>query len=1154
MRHDPSIEKPHAPGLRREAAPKNTPRVDTGRHFAANLDAIIKTTGIGLWDWDLPTGRVIYSPEWEAIAGYGEGELAQDVSSWENILLPADLPGVERIIQNHLDGKTDRYEAEFRMVRKDGSLIWAQDKGVVTEWDENGKPVRLIGVLQDITSIKATETALKEKSEQLDFVAAMSGLGMWDWDLPSSTIKYDEVYLEMIGYTPEETDGSFDEWERLNHPEDLPKVNQALEDLLAGRTDFYRTETRMKHKDGHYVWTLDIGRIVGWDENGEPTRVLGGHLDIDELKKTGLELAEALAENERHAQNLQAEVDKAVRELSQAQAFNQVLFDANPYASLLFDSDLNLMDCNPAAIEYFSFKNKDDIRQNMMKLMAESIPPFQPNGTPSRSAADIFAAAIELGEIDFETEMILRGKRTPLRGIFKKLPYHDSFLIAAYVVDLSTLKEAKNELLRQDSLLQEVNAVATSLMAVEPADFEDAIWMAMKSLGSRVNADRMYIWQNYEDDELGLCCRQIFEWSGGAEPVQGRDFTICSPYSEMPLWYASLSMGISINMLPKDMPSFERDILLGQDIKAVLVLPVFVRGGFWGFIGFDNCREEYLFSKTEEKILLSGATLMVSAILRNEVTQNLIVAREQAMASDKAKSEFLSRMSHEIRTPMNAIIGMTTIAKKMRDFSKIQYSLDKIDAASQQLLDIINDILDMSKIESGKFEIADSEFDFEKMMQGVFNVVQVRVEEKDQNLTYDCEGMFTRHMVGDELRLSQVITNLLTNAVKFTPQGGDIALKVRQTTPPGSPDTARLHVEVKDNGIGISKDQQDRLFRSFEQADGGITRRYGGTGLGLAICKNIVEMMGGEIWVESSLGNGSTFSFEVDVRWGSTLSAVPENTTLRNDLRVLVVDDSEDVRVYFTNIFASFSLNCEVAASGGEAVEMVQAAQNAGRPYDLAFVDWKMPQMSGAEAARRIKAMAGEATQVVMISAGDLSEIEDEMTAAGVHTFMPKPILPSTLYNAVVRLTSNTLVAEPEQDTAGHYHWQRKHLLLVEDIDINREIIIGLLEDTGVNIDCAVNGLEAVAMFTDNPTKYDMILMDMQMPELDGLDATRRIRASGLGDAATVPIYAMTANAFKKDVENCLEAGMDGHISKPVDVNVLMDVLAEYLGEMQKTG
>ena len=534
---------------------------------------------------------------------------------------------------------------------------------------------------------------------------------------------------------------------------------------------------------------------------------------------------------------------------------------------------------------------------------------------------------------------------------------------------------------------------------------------------------------------------------------------------------------------------------------------------------------------------------------KTRLEQDLIAARDQAQASNQAKSDFLSRMSHEMRTPMNAIIGMTSIAKASSEIEKKTYCLDKIDEASTHLLGVINDILDMSKIESGKFELSSGEFAFEPMLRRVSNVMSYRIDEKDQTLLVHIDPRIPQRLIADEQRLAQVITNLLSNAVKFTPEQGSITLDAKLLEDTG--DHVTLQVDVADTGIGISEEAQARLFRSFEQADGGIARRFGGTGLGLAISKNIVELMDGRIWVRSEEGKGSIFSFTVRAEKGeeqlSDVSLLGPDVSW-NNLRILAVDDSPEVLSYFEHLAEELQIHCTVAANAEAACRVLEADRR--QRFNIVFVDWRMPGMNGIELTRLIKQRYGQDIVVIMISAAEREDIEGEAQAAGVDRFLQKPLFSSLIVDCINQCLGHADGSRQEitmqaEDYTGAFAGHR--VLLAEDVAINREIVIGLLEYTGLVIECAENGAEAVAMFVSDPGGYDMIFMDIHMPEVDGYEATRQIRALDLPEASTIPIVAMTANVFREDIEHCLAAGMDGHVGKPIDIDEIIHKLQTYL-------
>ncbi|MDR2479223.1 MAG: response regulator [Treponema sp.] len=533
--------------------------------------------------------------------------------------------------------------------------------------------------------------------------------------------------------------------------------------------------------------------------------------------------------------------------------------------------------------------------------------------------------------------------------------------------------------------------------------------------------------------------------------------------------------------------------------------------------------------------------------------------------ASRAKGEFLSNMSHEMRTPMNAIIGMTAIAKTSPDMERKDYCLSKIEDASVHLLAVINDILDMSKIEANKLELSLNVFSFEKMLQRVVNVVNFRVEEKHQHFTVSIDQNIPPYIEGDEQRLAQVITNLLSNAVKFTPEGGTIKLETRAAGMAAG--RCIIQIAVIDTGIGISGEQKARLFTSFQQADSSISRKFGGTGLGLAISKRIVEMMGGTIWVQSEEGAGSTFAFTIQAKAGlEPEQNRPGPGINKSSVRILAVDDEKDIRDYFAELAGNMGISCDTASSGEEAIQLT--GQNG--PYDIYFIDWKMPGMNGIELSRRIKSeTAPDRTAaanpsgpvVIMISGTDWNRIASDAKEAGVDKFLPKPLFPSAIADCISECLNagNIQPAQAVEPAVNADCFRGRHILIAEDVDINREIVAALLETTGIGVDFAENGVEAVRLCSEDlkleKPRYEMVFMDIQMPEMDGFEATRRIRAveASLRSVALtpprreLPVIAMTANVFREDVEKCLAAGMNGHVGKPLDLGEVLAALRKYL-------
>jgi signal transduction histidine kinase/ActR/RegA family two-component response regulator len=440
----------------------------------------------------------------------------------------------------------------------------------------------------------------------------------------------------------------------------------------------------------------------------------------------------------------------------------------------------------------------------------------------------------------------------------------------------------------------------------------------------------------------------------------------------------------------------EQERLASCGIKSILVIPIILHDTFWGIVSFDDCARERTFSKDEEDILHSGSLLLVNAITRNETNLAFRDVAVKAEAASRAKSEFLSNISHEIRTPMNAIIGTITIAKTSSDPKRKDYCLTKIEDASAHLLGIINDILDMSRIETNHFELSIGEFDFKKMLRKATNIINFRVNEKQQNFTVHIDRYIPRRLAGDDMRIAQVITSLLSNAVKFTPDGGSISLDARLVKEDAGINT--IQIEVRDTGIGISEEQQAQLFTSFQQVESGASRRFGGMGLGLAISKRIVELMNGKIWIESALGQGAAFCFTIQVKTGrEKMEFVLNPGADWKDLRILVVDDAPEIREYFREILQGFGAFCDTAAGGKEAMELITK----NGPYDINFVDWKIPGMDGLELSRWIKEGWADKPVVIMISAIKWIAIEEEAKKAGVDMFLPKPVFSSDIVDRI---------------------------------------------------------------------------------------------------------------------------------------------------------
>jgi signal transduction histidine kinase/DNA-binding response OmpR family regulator/PAS domain-containing protein len=832
------------------------------------------------------------------------------------------------------------------------------------------------------------------------------------------------------------------------------------------------------------------------------------------------------------------------REIADANEFNYAILEASPIGFTVFDEDLRVIDCSEVTL-----KTLGTTKKYYLEHFYEFSPEYQSDGIKSADkAAEIMKRAFKGEKLVLEWDnCTAMGEIIPHEVTLVNTTYKGRNVLLGYQYDLRSIKKMTESIQEQGEQLKmrlEQQELISELSRgfISSGDSQSLVNEAVAKMGRYHDVTLVFVFTiDYDHKNTHLA----YHWTADGAPPRT---AIANLYEYiMNIFPLTLPDCATLPIVACDDTSTNSDAvfqaLYAVNIKAIISAPLYVDGRLWGVLCVEQSNTRK-WTENEKGFIAMTASTIAGVIMRDIYTLKLKEALNKAMEASKAKSEFLSNMSHEIRTPLNAITGMTTIGKNAKDVERKDYALEKIADASTHLLGVINDVLDMSKIEANKLELSPVEFYFEKMLQKVVAVVNFRVDEKHQNLSVHIDSTIPKTLIADDQRLAQVVTNLLSNAVKFTPEKGSITLEARCIE--GKNNFYTIQISVIDTGIGISKEQQKYLFNSFQQAEAGTTRKYGGTGLGLAISKSIVEMMGGKIWVNSEPDKGSTFAFSFKVRCGETKE---KNGLLSHDvnwgnIRIMVIDDDPDILNYFIDITHGFGLSCcDTAISGEEALKLVDK----NGPYHVYFVDWKMPGMDGIQLTRELKARASENSVVIMISATEWSAIADEAKKAKVDKFVSKPLFTSTILDVIKECIGIEEENKKEEQTDINGIFAGRRILLAEDMEINREVVLALLESTKLEIECAENGKEAVRMFSLMPDKYSLIFMDIQMPEMDGYEAARRIRELKTPEAENIPIIAMTANVFKEDIEKCLSAGMNSHIGKPIDFEEVMEKLRFYL-------
>ncbi|MDQ3993282.1 MAG: PAS domain S-box protein, partial [Actinomycetota bacterium] len=1029
------------------------------------------------------------------------------------------------------------------------------------------------GFLLDITPQKLAEDALQKSEERFRAIFEEAPIGVAWGPLGGSVYARNRAYAEMVGYTLEELKSlNFTEY---THPDDLPRELELYDALVAGRLDRYELDKRFQRKDGAVVWAHVIDTVVR-DEDGAP--------------RFGLSMVEDITKRK----TAEARLRKSQDELRRQKQYFESLVRISPVAIITLDLDERVTSWNPAAEKLLGYAATEAIGRPIGELVLRTEALVEDGVEVTRQAReDGFVRRITRRMrkdgtfVDVELLMLPLSVDDEPVGFY--VIYHDVSAVHRQKQYYESLLEISPTAIITVDIEDNVTSWNPAAERLFGYGQEEAVGHNVDDLianSDEVRAEAQDVNRRGLDGELQLITRRTRK-DGSFVDVQvlvapvfiegelvGR-YGIYHDISELqrqkqyfeallensPTAIAAIGLDDKVrawNPAAEKLFGYTRAEAVGRNVDDLVANAADIRGQAVEL----NQRaiqsgEVHLITRRTRKdgSLVDVEVLVAPVVMAGEVhgffalyhdIGELLRARREAEAATQAKSAFLATMSHEIRTPMNAVIGMTgllldtDLTPEQREFTEI------IRSSGDALLAVINDVLDFSKIEAGRLDLESRPFDLRESVESALDVVATGAAEKGLEVAYVLDPAAPRAVVGDETRLRQIVINLLSNAVKFT-ETGEVVVSV-DSEPVASGDgdgfaRYRLHFAVRDTGIGIPRDRIDRLFESFSQLDASTTRRYGGTGLGLAISKRLAEMMGGTMWAESELGQGSTFRFTVLTEAAPSLvPAFDERAHPQlSGKRLLIVDDNETNRQILLRHAQSWGMLAHATASPVEALEWLRR----GDPFDIALLDMQMPEMDGVTLAAEIRRQRdGRMLPLVM-----LTSLGRRVDDAGVEfaAHLAKPIKASHLYDALIgvvarqpaRERTSTPTAAPAEIDPGAELPLR--ILLAEDNDVNQKLALALLRKLGYRADVAGNGVEALAALRRQP--YDVVLMDVEMPEMDGLEATRRIRDEWPDDERP-RVIAITANAMQGDREMCLAAGMDDYLSKPIRPEELSAALA----------
>ncbi len=1079
---------------------------------------------------------------------------------------------------------------------KDGSLYWV-DTLISPFVGVDGGIEKFVSIRTDITASKNAASELAREREALANIIEGTHVGTWEWDLQTDVLRFNERWAQIIGHTLAELGPtSMADWRDRSHPEDVENTDRLLKQHFRGEAPALVCENRVRHRDGHWVWVQTRGKVVHRAADGRPLRMAGTHMDITAHKRADAEL--------RASQSLLERTGRIAGVGGWALDLTTQTLEWSAQTCRIHDLEPGHRPTLEGALSHYPGAARQSIEEAVNRSIHSGegfdleLPLITAKGR------SIWVRAV--GEIE-----LADGSPVRLEGTFQDVTARHAMalrlkqsheMMASVLENLPcglSVFDAELNLQAANREFRRLLDLPDTLFASGATRFEDII---------RFNAER----GEYGSDNIEATVQTIvqrarqpavphqfervrpdgtaLEIRGGPMPAGG----FVTTYTDVSARKrAEAQVERSAQLLTGALGAIEEGfVLYDADDRLVfcndkyrqiyasmahLMVPGarfedIVRAGadagdYAEAIGrVDEWMAERLAAhragdRTLVQKLSSGRTLRIverrmpdghTVGFRVDITE-MMRATEAAQQASVAKSQFLANMSHEIRTPMNAILGMLALLRKTDLTVRQSDYAVKSEGAARSLLGLLNDILDFSKVEAGKMTLDPHPFRIDQLLRDLSVIVSANVGSKPVEVLFDIDAALPRQLVGDPMRLQQVLTNLTGNAIKFTAKG-EVVLSIRVLAQDSAAVT--MEIAVRDTGIGIAPENHARIFSGFTQAEASTTRRFGGTGLGVAISQRMVALMGSELRLDSELGRGSRFHFCVTMPLAGDVvlsdTAAPSRSTTGRSLRALVVDDNPTAREVLQRMGATLGWSVTVADSGLTALALLEEQAAKGELFDAAFVDWQMPGLDGWETSQRIRALGlgGKSPVIVMVTAHgrEMLAQRSESDQALLDGFLVKPVTPSMLFDTIA---DAGLSREPAQGPrlatpANEKRLLGLRLLVAEDNLNNQQVARELLEDEGAIVHIANNGQEAVEAVAAADPPFDVVLMDLQMPVMDGFGATRAIRE----DLAllSLPIVAMTANAMASDREACLAAGMNEHVGKPFDLNHLVQVLRRQAG------